>query len=383
MIKNKMLEKIANSEKLVGAFSVFGSSASIECMGIAGLDFVIIDAEHGPWDVESTLPQILAAERRDIVPLVRVKDASRSSILKMLDIGAKGLLIPSSNPSKRSKRSSNTASMSLSAKGVSAAAGRPALGTWKGAEALRNTLRPAIGDADHPAVRNGRSGGVHRGDRVASGRGRNLRRSVRSFDCSRQALKFSDPEFVAAVDRTIKACKDAGKFCFTVGMNGPASKENFARGFDGVVSADISFLTRAHTVYKGREGINTFGVSVSKMKFSGTINDIGRALSMEKTAVNVTNIQAPPPGPLGKSELYALSVGNVIGSRRHHLGRPVDRYDRLFRLVKLSARSRLRIYTHFSRSFRNIHTAPGRRLLFHYNRPGGVEARRNVFFLHS
>ncbi len=37
---------------------------------------------------------IRAAERRNITPLVRVKDFSRPSILKVLDVGAQGIIVP-------------------------------------------------------------------------------------------------------------------------------------------------------------------------------------------------------------------------------------------------------------------------------------------------
>ncbi len=75
-------------------FFEIGSSIAVESLGIAGLDFLIIDTEHGPFDVESTMEYIRAAELKDLTPFVRVKDRTRSSILKMLDIGAKGLIIP-------------------------------------------------------------------------------------------------------------------------------------------------------------------------------------------------------------------------------------------------------------------------------------------------
>lgn len=94
VMENRMKEKMVNGGSVLGTFFELGSSAAVECLGIAGLDFLIIDTEHGPFDVESSLDFIRAAEVRDITPLVRVKDTTRPSILKMLDIGAKGLVIP-------------------------------------------------------------------------------------------------------------------------------------------------------------------------------------------------------------------------------------------------------------------------------------------------
>ncbi len=93
-MNNKVKEKLQNGKKVIGTFFETGSSIAVESLGIAGLDFFIIDTEHGPFDVESSLEFIRAAELRDITPFVRIKDHSRSSVLKMLDIGAKALIIP-------------------------------------------------------------------------------------------------------------------------------------------------------------------------------------------------------------------------------------------------------------------------------------------------
>lgn len=93
-MKNMVKEMIQCGKKALGTFYELGGVAAVECLGIAGLDFLIIDTEHGPYDVESSLQAINAAEKANITPFVRVKDSTRPSVLKMLDAGAKGLIIP-------------------------------------------------------------------------------------------------------------------------------------------------------------------------------------------------------------------------------------------------------------------------------------------------
>ena len=93
-MENKVKAKLEIGEAVIGTFFEMGSSTAVESLGLTGLDFFIIDTEHGPFDVESTLDFIRAAELKELTPFVRIKDRSRSSILKMLDIGAKGLIIP-------------------------------------------------------------------------------------------------------------------------------------------------------------------------------------------------------------------------------------------------------------------------------------------------
>lgn len=91
---NRWKQKLERGEKTYGTFFESGSAAALECMGLAGLDYAIIDTEHGPFEPESVGDYVCAAERRNLTPLVRVKDISRPAILKVLDVGAKGLIIP-------------------------------------------------------------------------------------------------------------------------------------------------------------------------------------------------------------------------------------------------------------------------------------------------
>ena len=93
-MRNSVKKKIAEGGHAIGTFFELGGCIAAQCLGIAGLDFFIIDTEHGPFDVESALVAVTAAEKRGVTPFVRIKDASRASVLKMLDIGAMGLVVP-------------------------------------------------------------------------------------------------------------------------------------------------------------------------------------------------------------------------------------------------------------------------------------------------
>src|SRR5690554_2604825 len=93
-MRNLLKEKMINGEKVIGTFFELGGNTAVECLGISGLDFFIIDTEHGPFDIESSMDFIRTAELSSITPFARIKDISRPSVLKMLDIGAKGLTVP-------------------------------------------------------------------------------------------------------------------------------------------------------------------------------------------------------------------------------------------------------------------------------------------------
>lgn len=59
-----------------------------------GLDYVIIDTEHGPFPDESTGEMIRAIELHSAEAFVRVRDSSRAAVLHALDLGARGIIIP-------------------------------------------------------------------------------------------------------------------------------------------------------------------------------------------------------------------------------------------------------------------------------------------------
>lgn len=90
----KRFRKQITENAVIGTFSKTEDPAVIEALGYAGLDFVIIDLEHGPNSVRSCQNLIRAAEISGIVPLVRVKEGAFPLISEVLDIGAAGVQIP-------------------------------------------------------------------------------------------------------------------------------------------------------------------------------------------------------------------------------------------------------------------------------------------------
>lgn len=93
-ILNRLKDRSLSGDKTIGTFMELGGCGTIECLARGGFDYLVIDAEHGPFSVESTVKHILSAEQSGITPLVRICEISRSSILRMLDVGAQGIIIP-------------------------------------------------------------------------------------------------------------------------------------------------------------------------------------------------------------------------------------------------------------------------------------------------
>lgn len=63
----------------------------------AGLDFCILDYEHGYFDYKDVATIIMTANLVDLEIIIRLADNQRKDIIKFMDMGARGLLLPMTN----------------------------------------------------------------------------------------------------------------------------------------------------------------------------------------------------------------------------------------------------------------------------------------------
>ncbi|MFP1960997.1 HpcH/HpaI aldolase family protein [Lonsdalea quercina] len=91
---NALKRKLAARTPAYGLFASIPSPASIELIAEAGFDFVIIDTEHVLINPETVENMIRTAESYDLTPLVRVADGDPKTMLRLLDGGAQGIVLP-------------------------------------------------------------------------------------------------------------------------------------------------------------------------------------------------------------------------------------------------------------------------------------------------
>ena len=78
----------------VGTFVKTASPHVIEILGLSGLDFAVLDAEHAPLDRAMLDLMLMAGRAADLPLLVRTPDTHPATFLSVLDMGAHGLLVP-------------------------------------------------------------------------------------------------------------------------------------------------------------------------------------------------------------------------------------------------------------------------------------------------
>lgn len=91
---NGFRQLLRERKTLLGTFIKTPTSHTVEVFGDLGFDFVVIDAEHAPFDRSTIDRALLGARAAGVAGLVRVAEPSPSQILAALDDGAAGVLIP-------------------------------------------------------------------------------------------------------------------------------------------------------------------------------------------------------------------------------------------------------------------------------------------------
>src|SRR5687767_13750116 len=89
-----MRERLAAGETLVGTFLGLGSLFAAEALGRAGLDWVLVDLEHGGAGEDAVAGQLLGARAAGAHGLVRVAVGERIRAGRVLDLGAEGVMFP-------------------------------------------------------------------------------------------------------------------------------------------------------------------------------------------------------------------------------------------------------------------------------------------------
>jgi 4-hydroxy-2-oxoheptanedioate aldolase len=84
----------AASRPLSGIWVCSASPLVAEIVAGSGIDWLLIDQEHGPNDLQSTLAQLQAVAAYPVTPVVRVPSGDVVTIKQVLDLGAQNLLVP-------------------------------------------------------------------------------------------------------------------------------------------------------------------------------------------------------------------------------------------------------------------------------------------------
>jgi 4-hydroxy-2-oxoheptanedioate aldolase len=91
---NPFKQALAEGKPQFGLWAALADAYVTELLATAGFDWLLIDNEHAPNDVRSTLAQLQAVAAYASHPVVRPVRSDSALIKQLLDIGAQTLLLP-------------------------------------------------------------------------------------------------------------------------------------------------------------------------------------------------------------------------------------------------------------------------------------------------
>ena len=236
--------KLDEGKNVLGTFFELGSEEVVESLGYTGLDFIIVDTEHGPYNPETTARFTRAAEVVELTTLVRVTDISRPSMLRNLDIGAKGLIVPCVETVDEVKKLVEWSKYAPVGKRGYFKARSAGYGEKDFAKDLTEYFqtcnRETLLIPQCETV-----GCLENIEEIMSIEGVDGI-FVGPFDLSIGLgipAQFDNPKFKAALDRILKAAKDNNKYSFIFSTDAASARNMFEMGYQGVaVGMDAGFL---------------------------------------------------------------------------------------------------------------------------------------------
>lgn len=236
---NKLKSAIENKQHAIGTFLGVANPSIVEILGYTGLDFVVIDTEHGPYDTMPMSDLIQAAESKGISPVVRVADLTHKEIQRALDNGAEGIIIPCLRDVEDFRKAVDLTKFAPIGnrgfiKGRGSGFGNEPWASGTLTEYMQNSnekvlllpqceTKEALDNIEEIVQIEGIDGIF-----------------IGPFDLSISmgiSGQFDAPEFKEAVDRILSACRQAGKLCMMFTGSVEDARAYIDKGFDAVANS--------------------------------------------------------------------------------------------------------------------------------------------------
>ncbi len=104
MRTNHVLQAWRQDQQTIGAWLAIDSSYSAEVLAHAGFDWLCLDMQHGMLDYDDVKHMLTAISTSNTMPFVRVPWNEPYEIMKVLDAGAYGVIVPLVNNREEAER---------------------------------------------------------------------------------------------------------------------------------------------------------------------------------------------------------------------------------------------------------------------------------------
>src|SRR3954465_12678120 len=101
---NRFRQDLIAGKRLIGCWASLASPITTEVLGVAGFDWILLDAEHAPNDVLTLVPQLMALKDRTRAAVGRPPCNDPVIIKRLLDAGFYNFLIPFVESAEEARR---------------------------------------------------------------------------------------------------------------------------------------------------------------------------------------------------------------------------------------------------------------------------------------
>ena len=103
MIGTSLRQALSIRGKLLGTYIQYPAASVIEVLKLAGVDYVVLDLEHGQNSFHNIIEMVYASEACGMIPVVRVPGLDEAIIGRVLDLGVSAIKIPGVHSGKDAK----------------------------------------------------------------------------------------------------------------------------------------------------------------------------------------------------------------------------------------------------------------------------------------
>jgi 4-hydroxy-2-oxoheptanedioate aldolase len=236
---NPLKRKLQAGQPCFGAWMLSTSADMAEILGYAGMDFLLLDHEHGQGSIDDAIGQLRAIKGGDCVGVLRVPANDHIYIKRALDAGVGGIMVPNVSTAEQARHV--VESCKYAPAGIR--------GAFGGMRAMKYGFSPGYFETFFEntlvAVQVENAKAIDNIPEIAALEGIDVI-FIGPRDLSATLGKLNqidDPLVRSQIDRAADAILAAGKLLGSTAASGKVAKEMAARGYRFIIpGSDVGLL---------------------------------------------------------------------------------------------------------------------------------------------
>ena len=233
-MQNRIKDKLAAGQPSIGSWLNLASPLAAEVMAAAGFEWLVVDAEHSPFDLGHIAHTFRAIEARGAIPMARAWDHDPVTAARLLDAGAWGLVFPHVSTPEQAEK--------LAAAVRYPPRGQRSVGTGR-CVTISADYRATFDDAVLLIPQIEDMEGVENAEAICAVEGVDIGFLGPGDLAMAMGLEAGHPDHEAALQTFREGCARAGKPCGIPVKDTDSAKQRIGEGFQLIdVNNDLRFL---------------------------------------------------------------------------------------------------------------------------------------------